>query len=106
MKPIYIDKNTRGVLVHAVPKVNVPKKREWLVLIHSIDNSMCIRRHISFCPLTKECYIGENQGDWGLVHGYDFYEPTEDDFKTIRNIMKKKGYRFIKILNKLEKVHV
>ena len=104
MKPIYIDKNTRGVLVHAVPKD--PNKREWLVLIHSINNSMCIRRHISFCPLTKECYISTHQGDWGLVHGYDFYEPTEDDLKTIKNIMKQKGYRFIKILNKLKKVYV
>lgn len=102
MKPIYIDKNTRGVFVHAVPKN--PNKREWLVLIHSIDNSMCIRRHISFCPLTKECYISTYQGDWGLVRGYDFYEPTEDDFQTIRNIMKENKYKFIKILNKLKKV--
>ena len=104
MKPIYIDENTKGVLVHAVPKD--PNKREWLVLIHSIDNSMCIRRHISFCLLTKECNISVCQGDWGLVRDYDFYEPTEDDFEIIKNIMKQKGYRFIKILNKLKKVYV
>ena len=104
MKPIYIDKNTRGVLVHAVPKSSLDI--EWIVLIHSIRENLCIRRHVSYCLLTGECYIGETPGEWGYMYKYDFYEPTEDDFEIIKNIMKQKGYRFIKILNKLKKVYV
>lgn len=102
MKPIYVDKNTRGVLIHAVPKSSLD--REWIVLIHSVRENLCIRRHVSYCLVTGECYIGETPGEWGYMYKYDLYEPTQEDKKLMKDILKKRKYKFIKILNKMKKV--
>ena len=110
MKPIYIDKYTKGILAHAKPTCE--EDRTWIILVHSIQEEwngkkkiFHVTRHISYCVDTNECYINEKPRGWGYLMKHTLCEPTEEDKQIIKNIMKKRKYRFIKILNKLEKVH-
>lgn len=101
-KPIVVDKHTKGRLVYAVDK-DVPNQ-DWLVLIHSVNDEGFIERHISIA--LKHNVININlmtlrHGTFSNTVYYDFYEPNEKDKKILKKVMKSKGVKFVKAINKL-----
>ncbi len=102
-EPIIVDKYTKSRLVYAVDKNDY--KNEWLVLIHSVDErNGKIMRHISveldtgYVRIDDKCL---HTGFFSKVCFYDFYEPTEEEKKYFKDIMKRYKVKFVKPLNKL-----
>ncbi len=101
-EPIVVDKHTKGRLVYAVDKDE--PNQDWLVLIHSVDNEGFIERHISIA--LKKHVVNINlmtlrHGTFSHTVYYDFYEPNEKDKKILKKVMKSKGVKFVKAINKL-----
>ena len=105
---IEISENTKAIALKAIGDNG---RRNWLVLISHVKKSQhdgkqmfIIYRHISFNLTNHETFMNSyNDGRWGNSIGYDFYTPTKEERMFIKNELKKRGFKFIPILNKLIK---
>ena len=109
LKKIEITCETKGRLVYATPKSNsVYSHGPWLVIISHIKtdkkNNLLVIRHASYSFLTGIDYVDcDANAQWGLVSHYDFYEPSEEHIELMRKILKKRGYKYVKGINKMFK---
>lgn len=103
---IVLSKNIKGKIVRAVDK-HWPSY-QWVLLISHVEpiffnDSMYykIYCHVAYCRKNCGIYV-DNPPKYLFIDKYfQLYEPTEDDREAIKNILKNKKLKFIKILNKL-----
>lgn len=105
-KKIQITPTTKPLALYAIGKGSGDK---WLILASHIkehNSVLKIYRHLSI-NLTKErvYFDGNEPKCWGNIRYFDFYFASQKDIFKMKNELKKRGYKFIPILNKLEKIH-
>ena len=106
---IEISENTKAIALKAIGHGGT--RDNWLILISHVKMSrqddeeiFTVYRHISFNLSNHETFMSlANNGKWGSTVGYDFYIPTQEERMFIKNELKKRGLKFIPILNKLIK---
>lgn len=101
---ITLSRDTRGIVVFA--QSDYDETDTWVILIKRIeedcDGELRIIRHVSYDLSNRETYSDKNyEGNWGLIDGYTFYMATEEQKQIIKNILKKKHKKFIKIINQV-----
>lgn len=100
---IVLTRNTKGIITFA--QCEGDKNDVWVILIKRIeedDEGLKIIRHISYDLTNKVIYSDKNyEGNWGHIDGYKFYTATEAQKQIIKNIIKEKGMKYVKVLNKL-----
>lgn len=108
---ITLDINSKGILVHAENDFDAHSGSYWLLLISHVKErelvdgtvEIVIYRHASFFNGLNYEWEGasENPENWGGIDGYKFYTVTEEEKNMIKCILKKKGFKYIKGINKL-----
>jgi hypothetical protein len=107
-KEIILAKGVKGIIVYA--KHNSSPRQNWILLIDKVDDDTMssyddmIYTHVSHCPGTKTTYF-ENAPRWGWVNkmGFRFYEATEEEKKIINDLLKSRGLKYVKGINKVFK---
>ena len=102
-KEIQIDKNIKGKIVH----LDLSDGTYWIVFISHIEENR-IMRHASIYNFGKGKfghweYISEYPENWGSWEGCKIYEATEEEKQRIKDLIKNRGFRYAKVLNKLIK---
>lgn len=108
---ITITPETRATIVYA--KATKKGLQDWLLLIDRVTeehlhlqntNDLMIYTHVSWNVNLgmATSNVGENC-NWGYVYyyGYEFYKPTEEDVKNIKEILKLYNKRYVRGVNKL-----
>lgn len=101
-----ISTNTRGVIVLAKGKDG---RADWLVMVTRVDDVgsgvLKIYGYIFYNISKKEWYFsdGDENYAWGNIDHWDFFEPTIEQKQIIIGELKKMGYKYVPILNKLIK---
>ena len=98
-----LDISTKAVIVHAKHK---RQKRNWIILVagvsqYSTEYGFHIDRYASYHIEENREYIDILPSGWGYTYEYDFYEATDKEKQLIMDIIKKKGYKYIRTLNKM-----
>lgn len=83
----------------------------WIVFISHIEqreHGSTILRHASIYNFGKGKfehweYISEDPENWGSWEGCKIYEATEEEKQRIKDLIKNRGFRYAKVLNKLIK---
>lgn len=107
---IILNKSLEGYLVFAKPKPEINSFSEpWLILIGEVEerkgsDGYVIQRHVSYGIRSGVLYIDDKLGYWGSTFCYLFFKPTEEQKKFMAEQIKKAGYKYIRILNKLVKL--
>ena len=107
-KEIQIDKSTKGKIVHIDFLTDTTY---WIVFISHIEqreHSTVILRHASIYNFGEGNfehweYISEKPEKWGPYVGCKIYEATEEEKQRIKDLIKNRGFRYAKVLNKLIK---
>jgi len=106
MKKVEIDINTKGIVVFAKGR-NVYD--DWLVMVTRVDKvgsgDLKIYGHIFYNISEEKWYFsdGDENYAWGNINHWDFFEPTIEQKQIIIGQLKKMGYKYVPILNKLIK---
>ena len=104
MKRVEIDTNTKGIVLFAKGKDGYS---DWLVLVTRVEDIgvLKIYGHIFYNISEKAWYFsgGDENYAWGNINHWDFFEPTIEQKQTIIGQLKKMGYKYVPILNKLIK---
>ena len=110
---ITIAPETRATIVYA--KATKSSFQDWLLLIDRVteeklypytekDKDLMIYTHVSWNVNLgmATSNVGENC-NWGYVnlYGYEFYKPTDEDVKNIKEILKLYNKRYVRGVNKL-----
>ncbi len=100
---VQIKENTKGKIVH----IGLSDRTYWIVFISHIEKNR-IMRHASIYNFGKGNfrhweYISESPENWGSYAGYRIYEATEEEKQRIKDLIKNRGFRYVKVLNKLIK---
>ena len=101
-----ISTNTRGVIVFAKGKNG---HADWLVMVTRVDGvgsrNLKIYGHIFYNISEKVWYFSDGNENyaWGYINNWDFFEPTIEQKQIIIGELKKMGYKYVPILNKLIK---
>ncbi len=103
---ITISKATKGRIVRAVDKFW--PDYQWVLLISHVELSKFddgmynkVFCHVTYCRKNGGTIVNRIPKYWSVTKFFQFYEPTEDDREAIRNILKNKNVRFVKIINKI-----
>jgi hypothetical protein len=106
MKKINIDRHTKGIIVYA--KSNNVNYNDWLVLVSYVTNSMYTHNELRFYGyIFYDCKRGtwffyENEPrPWGDTGYWEFYEATNEQKQIIINELKRRGFKYVPILDKL-----
>ena len=107
-KEIILAKGIKGIIVYA--KHNSSPNQNWILLIDKVDDDTMssyddmIYTHVSHCLGTKTTYF-EDSPRWGWVNkmGFSFYEATEEEKKIINDLLKSRGLKYVKGINKVFK---
>lgn len=111
-REITITQNIQGIIVFA--KACGRYYDDWLLIIDKVipeynfathNPEPMIYTHISM-TLNGDTVNLEDAPKWGWVNsmGFKFYLPTTEEMDIIKNTLRKKGYKFIKPLNKIKKI--
>jgi hypothetical protein len=109
---ITLDVNTRGRIVYA--KSNKSIYDDYLVLINKVEPDkydlktpyLMIYYHVSLIVPGRSISVLENgeNGRWSWDNGeFTFYTPTKEEVEQIKNILKERGLKFVKGINKVIK---
>jgi hypothetical protein len=109
---ILIDLNTKNKLVCAEHINNHGGDiHTWVLLISHVEERtfhdgkkhLVIYRHVSSFYGNSIEHISLKPYSWGSIDDFRFYEANDDEKKLIKDIIKRKGFKYIKALNKLVK---
>ncbi len=107
---VILDVNTRGRIVYA--KSNKSYYQDYLLLIDKVgpDNYdfktpyLMIYYHVSLIIPDRCIDVNRGIGRWSWNNGdFTFYTPTPEEVEQIKNILKEKGLKFVKGINKIIK---
>ena len=109
---VILDVNTRGRIVYA--KSNKSIYDDYLVLINKVGPDkydlktpyLMIYYHVSLIVPGRSISVLENEenGRWSWDNGeFTFYTPTPEEVEQIKNILKERGLKFVKGINKIIK---
>jgi len=105
-RKVDININTRGIITFAKGKGGYS---DWLLLVTKVKamehGQLKIYGHIFYDVEYKEWYFSEGYEDypWGRIDHWDFYEPTKEEIRLIVDKLKRYGYKYVPVLNKLMK---
>ena len=107
MRKINIDKHTKGIIVYA--KSNSIDYRDWLVLVSNVTDSMYTPNELRLygyvfyqCDGRNKWYFCEHEPKpWGDTGHWEFYEATNEQKQIIIDELKRRGYKYVPILDKL-----
>jgi hypothetical protein len=59
--------------------------------------------HIFYNILEKRWYFSEGDENylWGSINHWDFFESTKEEKQKIVDALKKRGYKYVPVLNKI-----
>ena len=105
---VQIKEDTKGKIVHIE---DFPNGTYWIVFISHIEqreHGPIILRHASIYNFGKGKferweYISENPENWGSYNGCRIYEATEEEKQRIKDLIKNRGFKYAKVVNKLIK---
>ena len=104
--PILLNEKTKGIIVYAESKVS--HAYNWISLIKGVTSNWgsipVVERHISYNSESKNFFVDYKKlrpGILGAVKDYDFYIATDEEKKIIKDELKRRHIRFVKVLNKL-----
>ena len=107
MKKVEIDINTKGIVVFAKGRGDYD---DWLVMVTKVEEvenigskNFNVYGHI-FYNITNDVWYfssGDENYSWGHINHWDFYEPTKEQKQFIIDALKKRGYKYVPILNKI-----
>ena len=104
-RKVDIDINTKGIVVFAKGKNGYS---DWILLVTKVEDrgsseGLRIYGHIFYNINEERWYFSE--GDeyyvWGHTKHWDFYEPTKEQIQLIVDALKRRGYKYVPLLNKL-----
>ena len=107
---VTLDVNTRGRIVYA--KSNKSCYEDYLLLIDKVgpDNYdsetpyLMIYYHVSLIIPDRSIDVNRGIGRWAWNNGdFTFYTPTPEEVEQIKNILKERGLKFVKGINKIIK---
>ena len=102
-----ISTSTRGVIVLA--KGISGYDDDWLVMVTRVDDvgsgELRIYGHIFYNISNRRWYFSEGDENyaWENISYWEFFEPTKEQKQKIVDALKKKGYKYVPILNKILK---
>ena len=106
-RTVNIDVNTKGIVVFAKGKYHFA---DWILLVTKVEdigspNGLRIYGHIFYnIDEDRWCFSsGDENYAWGNIKYWDFYEPTKEQIKLIVDALKRRGYKYVPLLNKLIK---
>lgn len=106
-RKVNININTKGIIVFAKGKNGFA---DWLVMVTRVDDvglgNLKIYGHIFYNISDKIWYFSDGNENyaWGQINNHwDFFEPTIEQKQIIIGELKKMGYKYVPILNKLIK---
>ena len=108
---INIAPGIKGIVVRAVPDFDSPYHKwnhsDWIILIESVfindEDIPEIVRFVSYDCEDKHFNISYSPQCWGDISGYKFYVASKKERKLIIDELKRRGLKYVKILNKLIK---
>ena len=105
-EPLELTPLSRGVIAFAKATKNF--YGDWIILIEKLEETnyddFRIYTHVSFRLGHKitDANVGINN-NWGDLksHGFQFYKPTEEEVKLIKNILNLHNKKYVRGVNKL-----
>ena len=98
---------TKGIVVFAKGKNGYS---DWILLVTKVEDrgssdGLRIYGHIFYNINEERWYFSEGDENylWGHIKYWDFYEPTKEEIRLIVDTLKKRGYKYVPLLNKLIK---
>lgn len=102
---VIIQPGMHGIILYAECKHPVEGWGDWIILVADvrmrIDGNLAIFRYVSHSIKNGAGDADPRQVNWGLANDYRFYKAKEDEKKIILDKIKKKGFKYVKIINKL-----
>lgn len=104
-RTVNININTKGIVVFAKGKSSYD---DWILLVTKVQdspNGLRIYGHIFYNIGEDKWYFSEGDENyaWGNIKYWDFYEPTKEQIRLIIDALKRRGYKYVPLLNKLIK---
>ena len=102
-----ININTKGIVVYAKGKICYD---DWILLVTKVEdigplNALMVYGHIFYNIGEDRWYFskGDENYAWGITKYWDFYEPTKEQIRLIVDALKRRGYKYVPLANKLIK---
>ena len=109
MKDIEITEGLKGVVIYAESMDS--KHDDWIILVSHVtpfegcQDSFKIHRYVSYNLKNRYSYADTKTGWWGTSNdNYRFYKATEEQKKTIIDVLRKNRLKYISVLNKVIKI--
>ena len=107
-REIQIKEDTKGKIVRIENQWDCYNKSYWIVLISHIKERIdgnVIYRHVTIFHGAANTWEGISliPKNWGVYENCKFYEATEEEKQEIKELIKRRGFKYIKPLNKLIK---
>lgn len=106
-RKVDIDINTKGIVVFAKGKNGYA---DWILLVTKVEDTdlpygLRIYGHIFYNIDEDRWYFSEGDENyvWGNINHWNFYEPTKEEIRLIVDTLKKRGYKYVPLFNKLIK---
>lgn len=104
-KEIAITAGMRGKIVYAKRKWGTAVN--WVILIADVKEVKCIKgaEHIVYRYVSQTDYFenyrkaSKNKVDWGNVEDYHFFEPTDEQVKLVKDILRENNLKYVKGAN-------
>ena len=101
---VIIQPGMHGIILYAECKHPDEYHGDWIILIADVrvlNGALTIFRHASHNINKGEGGADPYQVNWGLPEYYRFYKTTKEEKKIIMDKIKERGFRYVKIINKL-----
>ena len=108
MKEIKITEGTKGVVIFAESQDF--EHDDWIILVSHVtpvlgENAFRIERYASYCTKDAVSYADTETGWWGSSNdNYKFYLATDEQKRTIINVLRKNKLKYISVLNKVIRI--
>ena len=104
-KEITITAGMRGKIVYAKRKWGPPVN--WVLLIADVEEVPSIKgtSHVIYRYVSQTDWFenyrkaSKNKVDWGNVEDYYFFEPTDEQVKLVKDILRENNLKYVKGAN-------
>jgi hypothetical protein len=103
-KKVDISTSTKGVIVFAKGRRGYS---DWLVMVTRVDDIgsgvLKIYGHIFYNISENLWYFSEGDENyaWGSTNHWEFFEPTKEQKQLLVDELRKRGYKYISVLNRI-----